>query len=231
MAEKYLHIFFDLDRTLWDFDSNSTETLNEIFNTYDLGRYIDDPADFISTYHKINLGLWDLYRKGQMTKKILRTERFLRSLEKFGIQDETLAKKIGAEYLRVSPLKTILLPHTHEILEYLHPSYRLHIITNGFLRTQEIKMRNCRLDQYFTSMTTSETVGHNKPRPEIFHHALSSVHARKEQSLMIGDDLNVDIAGARNFGMDQVFFNTDDIRHNDPVTYEIRSLLELKVFL
>ena len=231
MARKYLHIFFDLDRTLWDFDSNSSETLKELITRYELDRFMDDASSFIDTYHRVNLGLWELYRKGQMTKEVLRTLRFRMSLEEFGIRDEDLARRIGEEYLRISPQKTILIPNSIEILEFLNSNKQLHIITNGFQETQEIKLRNCRLDSYFTSMTTSETVGHNKPRPEIFHHAISSVHARKGSSLMIGDDLEVDIAGARNYGIDQVFFNRDKIRHTDPVTYEIKSLLELKDIL
>jgi putative hydrolase of the HAD superfamily len=231
MAQKYLHIFFDLDRTLWDFDSNSAECISEIFYKYDLDRMMEDASLLNEAYHRNNLELWELYRKGQMTKEVLRTLRFRMSLEEFGIEDENLARKIGEDYLRISPQKTILIPHTRKILNYLKPKYHLHIITNGFQETQEKKLRNCRLDDYFTSMTTSETVGHNKPRPEIFHHAISSVHARKLNCLMVGDDLEVDIAGARNYGIDQVFLNRDEIRHTDPVTYEINSLLELKEIL
>jgi putative hydrolase of the HAD superfamily len=231
MAQKYQHIFFDLDRTLWDFDSNSYECLSEIITKYDLDSMMEDASLLIEAYHRNNLELWELYRKGQMTKEVLRTLRFRMSLAEFGIDDEVLARKIGEDYLRNTSRKTILIPHTLEILDYLRSKYHLHIITNGFQETQEKKLRNSGLDKYFTSMTTSETVGHNKPRPEIFHHAISSVHARKVNCLMVGDDLEVDIAGARNFGIDQVFLNRDEIRHTDPVTYEINSLLELKEIL
>jgi putative hydrolase of the HAD superfamily len=227
----YRHIFFDLDRTIWDFDRNSADTLVALFYKYGLDRSIADPRDFVRTYHRVNLQLWEFYRKGEMTKDILRTKRFRMSLAKFGIADDQLAQKIGDEYLDISPTKTRLLPHAREILEYLHTRYQLHVITNGFLTTQQIKMKNCRLEKYFRSLTTSEVVGHNKPRAEIFHHALSSVQARKKESLMIGDDLEVDIQGARKFGMDQVFLNRDGVVHNDPVTYEISSLGALKDIL
>jgi putative hydrolase of the HAD superfamily len=225
--KRYSHIFFDLDRTLWDFDNNSRETLKELFFRHDLDIYIEDPEDFVDIYHDVNLKLWELYRKGEMTKEILRVERFRISFGHFGIQNEKLASDFGNDYLAISPTKTILVPHTIETLDYLFERYHLHIITNGFLRTQEIKLKNCRLDKYFRSMTTSETVGHNKPRPEIFHYALSSVHARKQESIMIGDDLDVDVLGARKFGLDQVFLNRDNILHEDEVTYEIKALNEL----
>lgn len=229
--KKYRHIFFDLDRTLWDFDRNSRETLTELFYRYSLDGRIGNPDDFVDAYHEINLQLWDLYRNGLMTKEILRTQRFIMSFDRFGIRDDAMAERFGEEYLELSPAKTILVPHASEILEYLSPAYGLHIITNGFQKTQQVKLKNCRLDRYFRSLTTSEEVGHNKPRPEIFQRALSSVNARKEESLMVGDDLEVDILGARRFGFDQVFLNREGLEHSEPVTYEIRTLLELKELL
>jgi putative hydrolase of the HAD superfamily len=202
-----------------------------LYFKYRLDRVIDDPEEFISVYHDVNLQLWSQYRKGELTKEILRKKRFKLSLAQFGITNDNLAGQIGEDYLDISPSKTILVPHAHEILSYLHTGYQLHIITNGFLTTQLIKLKNCGLDQYFHSLTTSEVVGHNKPRPEIFHQALSSVNARKGESLMVGDDLEVDILGARKFGIDQVFLNRDNVIHDDPVTYEITSLRELKDIL
>lgn len=231
MRNKYSHIFFDLDRTLWDFDRNSRETLTELFFRFNLDKHIDNPGVFVDTYHDVNLRLWDQYRKGELTKDVLRVKRFRISFGHFGIEDERLASDFGDEYLAISPTKTILVPHTIETLDYLASRYQLHIITNGFQKTQEIKMENCGLNKYFKSLTSSETIGHNKPRPEIFHQALSSVHARKNESIMIGDDLDVDILGARKYGMDQVFLNIDNVKHKEAVTYEIKDLDELSGIL
>jgi putative hydrolase of the HAD superfamily len=225
--KKYSHIFFDLDRTLWDFDRNSRETLTELFYRHNLDEAIGDPDDFVDKYHDVNLELWDLYRRGKMTKDVLRIKRFRISFEHFGILDEELAIRFGDDYLEISPTKTKLVPHTLETLDYLLPGYKLHIITNGFQSTQEVKLKNCKLDSYFTSMTTSEAVGHNKPRPEIFHRALSAANARKEESIMIGDDLQVDILGARQYGIDQVFLNRDNVIHDEKLSHEIKSLSEL----
>jgi putative hydrolase of the HAD superfamily len=229
--KKYSHIFFDLDRTLWDFDMNSRETITELFFRYNLDSSIDNPEDFVSVYHEVNLQLWDLYRRGEMSKDVLRIERFKISFERFGIQDDNLAANFGDNYLEISPLKTHLLPHALEILDYLFNRYQLHIITNGFLTTQQIKIKNCGLNKYFKSLTTSEVLGYNKPRPEIFHQALSAVHARKEECIMIGDDLEVDVLSARKFGIDQVFLNRDKVVHKEAITYEITSLDELKIIL
>ena len=104
------HIFFDLDRTLWDFEENSTQTLTELiiqFNLIDKG--VKNIQDFIKRYRLHNERLWDLYRQEKITKNELRGSRFLLTLEEYGIYDVELAEEFGIEYVKQSPLKTILL--------------------------------------------------------------------------------------------------------------------------
>ena len=228
---KYKHIFFDLDRTLWDFEKNSVETLKEIFFKYKLDEKIESPEVFINKYKEINEKLWAKYRTGEIKKEFLRNQRFLLTLQHFGINDSSLAEKFGTDYIEISPTKTILFPNTIETLKYLSKKYTLHIITNGFKEVQFVKLKNNKLDKYFDKVITSETVGYQKPNAKIFQHSLSTSNAKKEESLMIGDDLNTDILGARNFGMNQVFFNSINTKHNEKITHEITDLKELTELL
>lgn len=228
---RYKHLFFDLDRTLWDFDSNSYEALKDIYENHGLASFFEHPDEFISTYHRHNERLWAEYRDGNLTKSKLRSVRFLLTLKEKKINDPYLAEKIGEEYLRLSVLKTNLFPCTHEILEYLQPSYNLYILTNGFRETQFKKMKNSGLEKYFKHVFTSETIGYNKPHLKIFQWAISSVNARKEECLMIGDDQKVDIAGGNAYGIDTVFFNPLGENQEIPSKYTINRLDELKEFL
>jgi putative hydrolase of the HAD superfamily len=227
----YKHIFFDLDRTLWDFDANSREALTDVFLNHHLDRYFESPETFINAYHKHNELLWNGYREGNIKKELLRSLRFELTLKEVKIDNHELAKAIGEDYLQLSTVKTILFPYTHEILNYLYEKYPLYILTNGFRETQFSKMKNCDLTKYFRNVFTSETIGYNKPHPKIFHWAMSSVNGRKEECLMIGDDFEVDILGARSCGMDQVFFNPEKLIVKEKTTFEIDSLMDLKNFL
>lgn len=230
--KKYQHIYFDLDRTLWDFDKNSVLAFKEIFSKYNLNNIFPDFNSFVCTYQKHNDDLWALYREGKIKKAKLRNERFLLTLEDFGIKDEKLAEKIGDEYVTISPMQTVLFPNVHEILTYLKAKkYNLYIITNGFKEVQYVKLENSNLTQYFDKVFTSEEVGHQKPKPEIFSHAITTVNAKKVQSIMIGDDINVDIQGAKDFGIDQIFFNPDRIDVNILPSFEIQDLIEIKNIL
>ncbi|MBN2348964.1 MAG: YjjG family noncanonical pyrimidine nucleotidase [Bacteroidales bacterium] len=227
----YIHLFFDLDGTLWDFKANARAALSEIFNNYSLHSVISDFDLFVDTYAARNEILWEKYRKGLIKKEFLRSERFRKTLAEFNIYDEQLVQLIGDSYIALSPAKTIMVPHTLEILEYLHKRYSLYIITNGFKEVQHQKLDNCGLTGFFKKVFTSDGIGFQKPRTEIFNHSLSAVHARKSQSLMIGDDLDVDILGAKKAGIDQVYFNPNGENHNFSVTFEINTLLELKKIL
>ncbi|MEA3443536.1 MAG: YjjG family noncanonical pyrimidine nucleotidase [Bacteroidota bacterium] len=229
--KNYKHIYFDLDRTLWDFESNSEDTFREIIKKYNLLPVIDSFEKFISVYRKYNERLWRAYRDKKIEKSILSWKRFYLSLLEFGINDIELSKKIGEDYLTISKTKKKLFPFTHEILDYLHTKYSLHIITNGFEEVQFSKLDNCDLRKYFTEIITSEKVGVQKPKPEIFEFALEIAKANRHESIMIGDDVEVDIQGAMNQGIDQVHFNIINKKASTKATYEIKSLIELREIL
>ena len=91
----YKYIFLDLDDTIWDFHANTKLTLNEIYETRNLGEYFDSFEQYFSIYSKRNLELWDLYGRGEVTKDALSLERFLHPLREVGSEDEKLALKIG----------------------------------------------------------------------------------------------------------------------------------------
>ena len=229
--KKYCCIFFDLDRTLWDFEANSREAFLDMYDKYDLGRIFPDFETFEQTYRQYNRQLWEDYRNGKIAKEVLKYVRFQMTLAAFGRNHLALAKKLGEDYVQISATKTQLFPHTHEALDYLKERYRLFVITNGFEEVQLKKIRNSKLEGYFKSIITSEKAGVQKPHGEIFHYALEKAGAKAETSLMIGDDVEGDILGARSQGMDQVLFNPHGKQHDTTPTYEIRSLLELKQIL
>lgn len=225
----YKHIFFDLDHTLWDFETNATETLGEIYSHFRLkDKGVASASGFINMYKSINEKMWDDYEKGKISKEYLRTRRYYKTLLSFGIKDNKLSEKIGEFYIKESPKKTNLFPRAIETLSYLAEKYKMHIITNGFVEVQYLKLKNSGLRNYFEKIIISEEVGSNKPEKKIFSHALMSAGAKKQESVMIGDNLGTDILGAKNSGLDQCFFNPSKKEHKEKITFEISSLDELK---
>lgn len=228
----YQHIFFDLDRTLWDFEKNSEATLHEIFEHFKLHqRGIENAGHFIAIYKDINHRMWEEYRKGIIRKDQLRGGRFLETLKHFKAEDKALSEQIGDFYVEESPRKTALFEGTVEVLDYLASKYILHIITNGFEEVQHIKLHHSGLAKYFNVVVTSEQAGCKKPDKEIFDYALKMAGTVSYDALMIGDDLEIDILGARDAGIDQIYFNPSQLPHNYQITAEIQSLGQLLTIL
>ena len=228
----YRHVFFDLDRTLWDFDAAAEVAFERIYEQYhlkDLG--IPNAHEFHMVYHPLNEKLWELYRANQITKDDLNRTRFLKPLEHYGIHNVALADHLSEDYVYWSPRIVRLVPGTMKLLDYLRPKYHLHLITNGFQEIQHIKLEGSGMEPYFETLTVSEEVGVKKPNPEVFHYALRKAGAAPEESLMIGDEMAVDIDGARAAGIDQIFFNATGQPDQGECTYEVRTLLEIKTII
>jgi len=226
------HIFFDLDRTLWDFETNSEKALNILFEELELGNSIRSFRTFHTQYKKVNAQLWFDYAKGKVSKEELRTSRFDRTLKKFDINDSVLATKLGNGYIELSPYQTNLFPHTIETLETLkRENYELHIITNGFKEVQYIKLKNSGLIDFFDVILCSEEVGKTKPSPDVFQTALHRANATKKESLMIGDDYHADIIGAEKFGMQSVLFDPENKHKEGRHDWKIKQLNEIPALI
>ena len=229
----YKDLFFDLDHTLWDFETNSKETIQELYTTHrlvDLG--IVDFDRFYSTYSAHNHRLWDRYTKGFIKQEELRWKRVYLSLLDFKVANEPLAKEMSQAYLEILPNKKHLFPYTIEILEYLkQKDYKMHLITNGFESVQFKKIKNSGLQDYFIEVITSEASNSLKPQKEIFEYALKNANASIEESIMIGDNESADIQGGINMGMDTVFVNHIQAIPTIPATYTITHLKELENIL
>ena len=226
---KYRHLFFDLDHTLWDFDANAKDTLIEIYAFFKLEEKGVVPfEDFYKLYKIHNEILWDRYHKGFITGEELKWKRMWRTLLEFKIADEPLAKEMSEKFLEILPTKKILFPYTIEILDYLtEKEYGLHLITNGFEKIQWCKLNNSGLSNYFTHVITSEKSNSLKPKKEIFEYALNEAGAHLHQSIMLGDNLDADIQGAINAGMDNVFVNHINTTTTLQPTFTVSHLKQL----
>lgn len=206
---KMQHVFFDLDNTLWDHRRNAYLTIRELFEKQEItSKYHIDFEEFHSVYHDINEDLWEKIRDGIIGKEYLREHRFYDSFKHFGVDNKELALYFEEHFLDNIVSHNELVEGAEDVLEYLKAkNYTLHIISNGF---QEVTERKCTLSgiaPYFKTITSADSVGVRKPNPRIFEYSLGLSEARKEESILIGDDWIADAMGATDFGMDTIFFN------------------------
>ena len=232
MNNRYKHIFFDLDHTIWDFDKNAEETLYELYHSYELKALgLNSPEKFIETYTLNNHSLWAEYHLGKISKEHLREERFKKTFTDLGVDPGRIPVSFENDYVRICPTKTNLFPEVHETLSYLHAKYKLHLISNGFKESTEMKLERNDLGRYFKNVIISEVVGVNKPDQAIFAFALNIAKAEKSHSLMIGDSIEADIRGAMGFGIEAIYFNPLNKERPQDIIHQVVHFEQLRGIL
>jgi putative hydrolase of the HAD superfamily len=219
------HLFFDLDDTLWDFEANSTLVLKDLFQEFDLKQKLNVESDqFLFEYYRINLELWRKLYKREIDKHYLRDHRFREVFQFFNYETQGEHLEISQRYLQRAPHGKALKPDCISTLEQLQTRHHLHIITNGFAETQSIKLDGCNLRQFFNHIIISEEHGFVKPEEGIFRLAENLSGAKQADCIMIGDNLDSDIAGAVNAGWQAIHFSeSGDSSHN----LQVKNLSEL----
>lgn len=195
-------IFFDLDNTLWDFKKSSEIALKQVFANFGLVAEFKNYFIFQTIYEHHNKQMWIRYYNNSISKENLVVRRFHNSLKERGIDDLELAEDMNRNYMNLCDDYTYLYPKTLETLHILRErGFNLHAISNGFEDVQRRKMDKLGLSGLFSTVTCSETAGVCKPHRGIFDFAISNANTTKEQTLLVGDDINTDIKGAVEYGI------------------------------
>lgn len=224
----YQTLLFDLDDTLLDFGKAENQALEKLF--MELNIPLDE--DMKETYKMFNTGLWTAHEEGKIGRDELVNTRFAIFFDHYG-------KKVdGVEYERKyrSYLDEghQLIDGAMELIQQLHQKYDLYIVTNGVVTTQEKRLKDSGLAQYFRHVFVSEEVGYQKPRIEFFEYVFNQLgNIDLDKTMIIGDSLTSDIQGGTNAGIDSCWFNPHRKINNTDVqpTYEIRKLEELLLTL
>jgi putative hydrolase of the HAD superfamily len=221
------HIFFDLDHTLWDYETNSIATIHELLETYrpHIGRSMHF-GEFYPIYFDHNHDLWTLYRKNEIDNLTLRYQRWRMAFEDLGVAEASWMHDMSEAFLDICPRKPALMPNAVEVLDALRQHYPLHIITNGFAPIQDLKLDHCGLRPYFDVIVTPDAVCHKKPHPQIFHEALAAADCAPSDALYIGDSYIEDVLGGHAVGMQVVYYNPKG-KENPDGFKEIVDLMEL----
>ena len=218
----YTDLFIDFDDTLYDTYGNAVIALRETFEAFDLSKYFPDPQVFYDAYWAANIDLWTRYSKGEIDRPYLIVERFRRPLSASPLLHitEALCLQMSDTFLDFCSSKPGVIDGAHELMDYLRSrGYRMHMTSNGFHEVQYKKLAACGLRDYFDTIILSEEAGANKPSKQFFDYALKVSGANRETTLMIGDNLNTDILGALNAGLDAMLVNRWNIdKANIPPT-------------
>jgi 2-haloacid dehalogenase len=224
MKKHYPWLFFDADGTLFDYNRAEATAFRKAF---ELLRYQFEEA-YLDAYQKINRELWKALERHEITPAVLRVRRFELLLE--ALQLVGSAEDLNVTYVEQLGLCTDLIDGAHELLQTLHQSSRIAIVTNGLEAVQRSRLRHSTIHPFISELIISEEVGAAKPHPAFFDAAFAQTgNPPKGDVLIIGDSLTSDIRGGADYGIDTCWYNPTSEKTPEglSITYEIRHLREL----
>ncbi|MDN4629561.1 pyrimidine 5'-nucleotidase [Erwinia sp. BC051422] len=224
MLKEWDWILFDADDTLFHFDAYAG--LQRLFQQYDV---VFSPDDY-QQYQSVNKPLWVEYQNGAITALQLQHQRFQ------GWADRLNVTPLDLNNGFLSAMAELCLPLTGAVnlLNRLKGKVKMGIITNGFTALQQTRLERTGFLDYFDLLVISEQVGHAKPHPAIFDHALEKMgNPSRERVMMVGDNPDSDILGGMRAGLATCWLNADNRPLPDGIapTWQVATLQELEEIL
>ncbi|MEX2047136.1 MAG: HAD family hydrolase [Chloroflexota bacterium] len=162
-------------------------------------------------------GLWGEFRGDAPGLRALRAfvpvfrrDVWRGALGAIGVSDHALAADLDTAYGAARRAHQPVDPEAERVLDDLARDHRLALVTNGAPDVQREKLAGTTLASRFAAVVISAELGIAKPDPRIFEHALRAVGAEREGSVMIGDSLSRDVAGARVAGLRSIWIDRGD---------------------
>jgi len=214
LAGRVEAICFDLDETLVDSAVAWRNGFTDAFASEAVPRY---PA-FLSVadlYTELQSFLRaEVHARGGQWANVVIRDALRKFFRAFAEPDNACADRTFEAYTAAWPRHISLFPDALAALQAARGHARLAVITNGSSRDQRLKLERTGLLGHFEVIAISEEVGAHKPAARIFAHTLSSLGIRPDAALHIGDNLHMDVGGARAAGLTAVWLN----RHGAPRT-------------
>lgn len=239
MVRNYKKILFDLDNTLVDDDENRKYAIKQIL--IERKEEINDKR--IEDFIKLDNQFWKdraegkikdpyIFKTKEEKAEWVRTQRFIKYFKNISFEE---GSSINEEYIKYLSENIVPIKNAKNIIEYLYErKYELHIITNGPTRAVKNKLEKIDVLKYITGIFTAEEAGNMKPRHEFFEKLFKKLcDYNKENMLIVGDELEKDIAGGNQNGIDSCWLNMNKTKNDTGYkpTYEIEDLIELKKIL
>jgi HAD superfamily hydrolase (TIGR01549 family) len=197
-------LFFDLDNTLYDAEAIYAVGLKNAWLKFRESRPVEF-AEFQARYDSARLAVKEVVKQSTSChSRLLFLKRLIE--DECGHPNPKLTLELDAAYSRAfgeipkAPLRDFLAKWSSR--------YPLGLITNQICVTQLQKLSEIDPNgKFFKWLVTSEEAGCEKPDPRIFSIALARAGCSAENSVMVGDNWDDDIAGAAKAGMKTVYVN------------------------
>ena len=222
---RYKFLLFDLDHTLFDFDTAEDVALTQLLKE----EGVEDVQSYKDYYVPMNKALWKDLEQKKITKQELVNTRFSRLFEHFGVEKD--GSYLANRYQFYLSQQGQIFSGAMELLDTLiDRGYEVYAATNGITSIQTGRLTKSGLASYFNHVFISEQLGTQKPDALFYERIGQQIHGfSKENTVMIGDSLTADIQGGNNAGIDTIWYNPHHLENKTQAqpTYEVHSYQDL----
>lgn len=222
---RYKFLLFDLDHTLFDFDTAEDVALTQLLKE----EGVEEIQAYKDYYVPMNKSLWKDLEEKKITKQELVNTRFSRLFKHFGIGKD--GAYLANRYQFYLSQQGQVFSGAMEFLDNLiDRGYELYAATNGITTIQTGRLTQSGLTPYFNHVFISEQLGTQKPDALFYERIGQQIPGfSKDKTVMIGDSLTADIQGGNNAGIDTIWYNPHHLKNKTQAqpTFEVHSYQEL----
>lgn len=219
-------ILWDVDGTLLDFGAAEEAAIRSLFADFGLGVCTDA---MLARYSEINRNYWRALERGEMTKPEILTRRFEDFFAAEGLSGPSPAEFNAAYQTRLGDT-IVYCDGSDKLVASLRGKVRQYAVSNGTVAAQTRKLARSGFDRLMDGIFLSERIGWEKPAKEFFDAVFREIgEERRASSIIVGDSLTSDIAGANRAGIKSCWYNPRGAENgtNAKPDFEIKDLREI----
>ena len=219
-------ILWDVDGTLLDFAAAEEAAIRSLFADFGLGVCTDA---MLVRYSEINRNYWRALERGEMTKPEILTRRFEDFFAAEGLSGPSPAEFNAAYQTRLGDT-IVYCDGSDKLVASLRGKVRQYAVSNGTVAAQTRKLARSGFDRFMDGIFLSERIGYEKPAKEFFDAVFREIgEERRAGSIIVGDSLTSDIAGANRAGIKSCWYNPRGTENgtNTKPDFEIKDLREI----
>ncbi|MFW6254752.1 MAG: HAD family hydrolase [Chitinivibrionales bacterium] len=198
-------ILFDLDDTIITFGVVATPVWKQVCDKYAeklqpfTGRQLYDAIAKYSRWY------WSdplRHRTGRLDMTAARHSVVLGAFASLSIKNGMIARQMADEYIEEHGKKLAFFPGAEQTLHTLkEQGIPIVLVTNGDKRMQRMKVERFGLERFFDKIFIEGELGYGKPEPRVYFDAAASLGLTPEQSWIVGDNLEWEVAVPQRLGM------------------------------
>ncbi|UCH43435.1 MAG: HAD family hydrolase [Dehalococcoidales bacterium] len=198
-------ILFDLDDTILAYDAVADKCWHDVCRRYAVKVPGLESDRLLAAINGTRDWYWNdplRMAQGRLDLNNARRDIVSRAFSSLGINAPALASELADSYSVERELAIVPVPGAVDMLNHFrNHSCRLALVTNGASDAQRRKIERFGLASLFDYILVEGEFGTGKPDQRVFRQAMEQLYVEPSGTWMVGDDLEIDIAGAQELGI------------------------------